>query len=174
MAGKSDKADPDALTTRQLAFARSIVEGKTRTLAEAYRSAYGVTGTSVTQKKSQANEASKLWKHPGVRAWVDRARREIELRDARRSVGEREAIRTRLWGVADNADRESDRLTALRLLGLECGMFAETNKLEVETNAASMSDAEVIAEIESALREQLGQGEDNSDVVDVVIPSELH
>jgi|TARA_R110002012_G_scaffold241755_1_gene416043 hypothetical protein len=174
MSGKADKADPDALTARQVAFARGVFEGKARTLAEAYRAAYDVSGTSPAQKKAQANEASRLWKHPGVRAWVDRARREVDLRNARRAVGEREAIRTRLWAEVDG-DHAPSRLQALRLLGLECGMFREVNKLEVETNAATMSDAEVIAEIESTLREQQQDRSDPIDVVDITPKKkELH
>lgn len=154
MSGKKDKSDPSALTQRQVSFARSVLEGKAKTLADAYRDVYEVSGTSPAQKKSQANEASKLWRHPGVQAYVDQARKAIEIQHARRAVGEREAIRARLWNEADG-DKAGDRLIALKLLGQEAGMFTESHRVEVSEHNKDMSDAEVIAEIEAALRDAL-------------------
>ena len=148
MSGKVSRADPDALTQRQRDFADAVMGGDTRTLAEAYRSVYDTSGTTPSQKKSQSNEASKLWKHPGVRAYVDRTRAAVEVQRARRAVGEREAIRAKLWSEADG-DRASDRLVALKMLGQEAGMF--TDRIELSDANTKMSDAEVIAEIEAAL-----------------------
>ena len=59
-------------------------------------------------------------------------------------------MRQRLWSEADAADRASDRLTALRLLGQDAGMFTE--RVEVKEATDELTDAEVIAEIEMALR----------------------
>lgn len=148
MSGKVDKADPDALTQRQRTFADTVMGGETKTLVEAYRRVYDTNGVTPMQKKAEGNEASRLWRHPGIKAYVDRARSQIEVQRARRAVGEREAIRAKLWREAEG-DRASDRLVALKMLGQEAGMF--TDRIEVADANAELSDAEVIAEIEAAL-----------------------
>lgn len=168
MAGKKDKADARELTERQRRFALQVLEGKSPTLVHAYREVYDCKGDSPKQKKAQANEASRLWKHPGVRSFSEEFRKKAEAQRVRREVGERERVRQRLWSEADSADRASDRINALRLLGQDAGMFTE--RVEVKEADDVMSDAEVIAEIELALRNaedvsvrSLGEGtEDNA------------
>lgn len=165
---KKDKADHRELTELQRRFALQVLEGKSPTLVHAYREVYNCKGDSARQKKAQANEASRLWKHPGVRSFADDFRKKAEAQRVRREVGERERVRQRLWSEADSADRASDRINALRLLGQDAGMFTE--RVEVKEADDVMSDAEVIAEIELALRNaedvsvrSLGEGtEDNA------------
>ena len=156
MAKKFDKSDPDELTERQRLFALSVLSGESKTLSEAYREVYDCKGDSAKQRKSQSNEASRLWSHPGVQKFSDEFRKRAEDMRVRRSVGEREAIRKRLWSEADLADKSSDRLTALKMLGQEAGMF--TDRIEVVESSDVMSDAEVIAEIETVMREALAVG----------------
>tara|TARA_R110002020_G_scaffold35824_1_gene107970 strand:- start:2684 stop:3244 length:561 start_codon:yes stop_codon:yes gene_type:complete len=150
MAGKKDKSDGRQLTELQRRFALQVLEGKSPSLVHAYREVYDCKGDSPKQKKAQANEASRLWKHPGVRSFSEDFRKKAEAQRVRREVGERERVRQRLWNEADAADRASDRLTALRLLGQDAGMFTE--RVEVKEATDELTDAEVIAEIEMALR----------------------
>jgi len=150
MAGKKDKSDARELTELQRRFALRVLEGKSPTLVHAYREVYDCKGDSPKQKKAQANEASRLWKHPGVRSFSEDFRKKAEAQRVRREVGERERVRQRLWSEADAADRASDRINALRLLGQDAGMFTE--RVEVKEATDELTDAEVIAEIEIALR----------------------
>ena len=150
MAGKKDKSDSGELTELQRRFALRVLEGVSPTLVDSYRNVYRCKGDSPKQKKAQANEASRLWKHPGVRSFSEEFRKKAEANRVRREVGVRERVRQRLWSEADAADRASDRLTALRLLGQEAGMFTE--RVEVREASDELTDAEVLAEIEIALR----------------------
>jgi len=149
---KKDKADHRELTELQRRFALQVLEGKSPTLVHAYREVYDCKGDSARQKKAQANEASRLWKHPGVRSFADDFRKKAEAQRVRREVGERERVRQRLWSEADSADRASDRINALRLLGQDAGMFIDRQSIEVKEASDQLTDAEVIAEIELALR----------------------
>ena len=149
---KKNKADHRELTELQRRFALQVLEGKSPTLVHAYREVYDCKGDSARQKKAQANEASRLWKHPGVRSFADDFRKKAEAQRVRREVGERERVRQRLWSEADSADRASDRINALRLLGQDAGMFIDRQSIEVKEASDQLTDAEVIAEIELALR----------------------
>lgn len=150
MAGKKDKSSARELTGPQRRFADLILTGECSSLVGAYRLSYDVTGDTPKAKKSQANEASRLWKHPGIVSYADEYKAKAQAQRVRREVGERERVRQRLWNEADSADRASDRLTALRLLGQEAGMFTE--RVEVKEATNELTDAEVLAEIEIALR----------------------
>ena len=138
--------EPGQLSIKQKLFADKILDGKNSTLADVYRDVYQTKNMS---PRTVRNEASNLYRHPGVTAYIERARERVEADRARRAVGEREAVRTRLWSEAEEADRSSDRLTALRLLGQAAGMFAE--RIEVAEVSAEQSDAEVLAELEATL-----------------------
>lgn len=143
-------SDPAQLSVKQKMFADAILEGKNSTLADAYRSVYQTENMSA---RTARNEASNLYRHPGVTAYMERARERVESDRARRAVGERESVRVRLWGEADDADRSSDRIAALRLLGQAAGMFAE--RVEIAEVSAERSDAEILAELEATLASAL-------------------
>ena len=153
MAGKKSKADPDALTVKQRRFADEVLGGA-RSLTAAYEAAYDVKCDTPKARKTVSTEASRLWSHPGITLYASRFREAVEQKRARRDVGEREAVRRRLWAEADG-ERGSDRLAALRMLGQECGMFVEKQSIEVtdDVRVSKLSDAEVIAEIEEALEQ---------------------
>lgn len=137
---------------RQRQFAEVVVAGEKRTLVDAYESVYGSGGT----RRTRVNRASKLWRSTYCQTVAEGARRRLDAERRRKLAGERDAVRNRLWGIADASDaRDSDKLTALRMLGQQSGvdMFAE--RVEV-SNVAQGSDAELIAELESMLRNTLG------------------
>lgn len=137
------------VTEKQKAFVAKVVTGESRSLIDAYTDVYGDGGS----RRTRTNEASRLFRTPTCVAHADAIRRRLEGETRRRAVGEREAIRSRLWAEADDADRSSDRLTALRMLGQTVDLFVE--KVQVE-NVEQASDAELVAELEVMLREAMG------------------
>ena len=148
--GQSVMSKGRSLTARQKKFADRVLDGSSPTLVHAYRAVYDCKGDTVKQKKAQANEASRLWKHPGIVSYGEAFRKKAEAQRVRREVGERTRITERLWQEANDSERSSDRISALRLLGLEAGMFTE--RIEVKESNDELTDAEVLAEIEIALR----------------------
>jgi hypothetical protein len=148
--GQSVMSKGRSLTARQKKFADRVLDGSSPTLVHAYRAVYDCKGDTVKQKKAQANEASRLWKHPGIVSYGEVFRKKAEAQRVRREVGERTRITERLWQEANDSERSSDRISALRLLGLEAGMFTE--RIEVKESNDELTDAEVLAEIEIALR----------------------
>ena len=146
--GQSVMSKGRSLTARQKKFADMVLDGSSPTLVHAYRAVYDCKGDTVKQKKAQANEASRLWKHPV--SYGEVFRKKAEAQRVRREVGERTRITERLWQEANDSERSSDRISALRLLGLEAGMFTE--RIEVKESNDELTDAEVLAEIEIALR----------------------
>ena len=151
-----------ALTARQREFSDRVLSGKSPTLAAAYREVYQPQGQTPKQRKAQSNEASRLWKHPGVRAYCEEARREVEKNRARRALGQRQRIAECLWAEAEGAGKASDRIAALRLLGQQSDVQMFSEKLEVSHGESEISDAEVVAEIENALREALADRESHA------------
>ena len=142
----------EAGSERQRAFAEVVVAGEKRTLVDAYESVYGSGGA----RRTRVNRASKLWRSTYCQTVAEGARRRLDAERRRKLAGERDAVRNRLWGIADAPEaRDSDKLTALRMLGSQSGvdMFAE--RVEV-ANVVQGSDAELIAELESLLRNALG------------------
>ena len=89
---------------------------------------------------------------------MERARAAVAAQRSRRDLGTREMVKRRLIEESESADKASDRIAALRLLGLEASMFTEL--VEVTDDASKLSDSEVIAEIEAALL-QLTKGATN-------------
>jgi len=159
-----------SLTARQMKFATKVLDGSSPTLVHAYRAVYDCKGDTVKQKKAQANEASRLWKHPGIVRYGEVFRKKAEAQRVRREIGERTRITERLWQEANDSDRASDRISALRLLGLEAGMFTE--RIEVKESGDELTDAEVLAEIEIALRDVIDISSTSTNTVELVGISE--
>ena len=168
--GQSVMSKGRGLTARQKKFADRVLDGSSPTLVHAYRAVYDCKGDTVKQKKAQANEASRLWKHPGIVSYGEVFRKKAEAQRVRREVGERTRITERLWQEANDSDRASDRISALRLLGLEAGMFTE--RIEVKESNDELTDAEVLAEIEIALRDAIDISSTNTEAVQLIDTSE--
>ena len=148
-----------ALTEKQAAFARAVVEpdpetGKPRSLAGAYRSAYN---TEKCSPKTVREAASRLRADSNVAAMVEREQGRVERLRVRDAANVRRGILTRLDSIADDPEQNgSARVAALRLAGLEAGMFRERQSLEV-SGALPGSDVETLAEIEATIREALAE-----------------
>mgnify|MGYP003626751649 FL=1 len=138
-------------TEKQKRFAEGVVRGNLP-LVHAYREAYDTNGTA----KGQRNEASRLWRNPDVQAYAERIRRDLDAERARKLAADRDRIRDRLWAEADTADRSSDRLTALRLLGQQSGVNMFSERIEVSRAPDGASAADVVADIQATLRDALG------------------
>lgn len=167
---KSVKPNGRDLTARQRKFADRVLDGSSPTLVHAYRAVYDCKGDTVKQKKAQANEASRLWKHPGIVSYGEEFRKRAQAQRVRREIGERTRITEKLWQEANDSDRASDRISALRLLGLEAGMFTE--RIEVKDSNDELTDAEVLAEIEIALRDAIDVSSTSTNTVELIDMSE--
>lgn len=128
------------------------MRGEFPTMREAYQSIYSDRGTKGT---AQA-EASRLWRNPQVQRAAEAARREVDAQRRRRLAAERDRIRDRLWAEADSADRASDRIAALRLLGTQAGVDMFAQRLEVSATETRSTGAEVLADVEAMLERALG------------------
>tara|TARA_R110000751_G_C13412802_1_gene439248 strand:- start:6 stop:458 length:453 start_codon:yes stop_codon:yes gene_type:complete len=128
-------------------FAESVATGDSKTLTEAYGKIYGKNMTKRTQK----NEASKLWNNPVVQDLAKDVRARVSAQRALRLTGDADAIRRKLWEEAENADRASDRISALKLLGQQRGVNLFAERLEI-SEPDHVSDAEVLVEIEQLVR----------------------
>ena len=153
---------------RQRAFAEVVVAGEKRTLVDAYESVYGSGGS----RRTRVNEASRGWRSPAVQRFAQDERRALDAERSRRASGDREAVRSRLWTIADTAPRDADRLTALRLLGSVAGVDLFATRVEVAP-APRESSAEIVAEIEQTLRDALGPEVREAEVVQVDTPTPL-
>ena len=92
--------------------------------------------------------------HPGILDYAGQVRRTIAADRARSLRGERDRVRDRLWAEVEQAERSSDRIAALRLLGSQTGVSMFTERLQVgPTGTEEISDAEVIAEIQALMVE---------------------
>ena len=165
MGNKSNVADPDQLTIKQRKFCDELTSGNSPTMTAAYAAAYDVVLDNPKAKRRASREASRLAKHPGCESYMERARSAVAAQRSRRDLGTREMVKRKLWEEAEGADRSSDRIAALRLLGLEASMFTE--RVEVTDDASKLSDTEVIAEIEAALVELTAVAVDASGCIDV-------
>ena len=134
-------------TAKQRAFAEAVVSGKYRAMTDAYREIYSGRGSRETVR----GEASRLWKTPTVQAAAEVARERLVAARARKLAGDRDAVRRKLWAIADDPDaRDADVLTACKLLGSQTGVSMFADRVE-HADAETVSDAELIEEIRATL-----------------------
>ena len=134
------------LTKKQQGFVTALCDPDVKSYSEAYRTAYDCGNMS---QKAIRIEASRLHAHPGVSAALDKAKEKADRERARTKIAERQAVHRRLWAEVDGEETPpTARIAALRLLGLEAGMFSE--RIEVAEKRPK-TDAETLAEIEEIL-----------------------
>ena len=149
--GNNNSTDvTDGLTKRQRKFVEELLNPLNRTYVEAYRKAYNPAPESLP--KTVRDNASRLRAHSGVVAALEAARVRMERERARDALATRRAVTTALWNEVDTDDsNSSSRVAALRLLGLDAGMFAERQRIEV-SEPLPESEADILAAIEETLR----------------------
>ena len=136
------------LTKKQRAFVVNLQDPDVKSYSDAYRNAYDCEKMS---PRAIRIEASRLHAHPLVTTELDKAAEKAARERARTKIAERQAVHRKLWSEVDDPDTpSSSRVAALRLLGLEAGMFSE--RMEV-SEPLPKSDAETLAEIEEILGE---------------------
>ena len=141
----------DSLTPRQRGFVRALLEGA-ESITAAYRSSY--TADKMSPEAVRV-EASRLHKHPKVSLALDEGRAAEDRVRLRDGANRRRGVITRLDAIADDYDAPAaSRVAALRLLGLESGMFTEKQKVEV-SHPTTTTEAETLIELEDTLREAL-------------------
>jgi len=145
--------DKPKLTARQEKFVEELMNPQNRSYVSAYRKAYDPAPDSLP--KTVRDNASRLRNHSGVVAALEVARARLERERARDAVATRRAVTNALWSEIDSDDsNSSSRVAALRLLGLDAGMFVERQRVEVSEPLPD-SEAELLAELESRLRTAL-------------------
>jgi phage terminase small subunit len=136
------------MTHKKRAFAEALLDPECRSYSEAYRRAYDAEGMKPAAVRV---EASKLAKDPNVTLIIDKHRARLEAQKARTAIAERQAITNRLWSEIDDPDTPSaSRVAALRLLGLNVGLFTERTEATL-SEPLPQSEAETLAEIEDML-----------------------
>ena len=141
------------LSERDRRFAEAIVYGDSPSIVGAYRD---TRPTRASAKNARA-EASRLWRSPGVQAYAERLREDLLARGRARAAADRERIVSGLWREAEGADRASDRIAALRILGTvaEVDLFGP-DRIEVgRPGETAGSAAEMAASIETLLRDAI-------------------
>ena len=143
------------LTDKQRAFVEGVLDPNVKTLAEAYRSAYETGGMS---PKVIRNEAAVLRAHHGVTMAVERAQAVLERQRARDRVSRARAVLDRLEREIDATDATpTSRIAALRLLGIQEGLFSERSVVEL-AEPMPQSEADTLAEIEALMSDVIGGG----------------
>ena len=139
----------DKLTPRQRGFVEALLNGA-ETLTAAYRSSYNVQKMS---SEAVRVEASRLQSHPKVSLALEEGRAVQERMKLRDGANKRRGVIMRLDAIADDPDTPAaSRVAALRLIGIESGMFKERSSLEV-SGPAPETEAETLIELEEILRE---------------------
>tara|TARA_R110002020_G_scaffold152829_1_gene331812 strand:- start:30 stop:503 length:474 start_codon:yes stop_codon:yes gene_type:complete len=144
----------DELTAQQRLFVQELLGGA-ETLTAAYRAAYKVSKMTADAVRV---EASRLKKHPKVALALEEGRAAEERRMLRDGANKRRGVISRLDSIADDEESPSaSRVAALRLIGLELGMFKERTAMEV-SGPAPDSESATLLELENTLREALDSG----------------
>lgn len=141
------------LTQNQEKFAQLVVnQGLSYT--EAYRQSYA---TANMKPSTIMNCACKLAAHPMVRGRMVALQAEKDRRKPQDAAETRAYIAERLRQEADNAERASDRLRALELMGKLDGVGAFKERQEVELKQ-DRTPEQVAAELAARLEAHLNQG----------------
>ena len=141
----------ERLTPRQRGFVEAILDGA-ETLTAAYRGSYNVRAMSAEAVRV---EASRLNSNPKVALALSEGRASQERMKLRDGANKRRGVIFRLDAIADDLDNPAaSRVAALRLIGIESGMFKERTAVEM-TSTAPESEAETLLELEEILREAL-------------------
>jgi predicted RNA-binding Zn ribbon-like protein len=115
------------LTAKQKEFARNLALGKSK--AQAYRDSYNTKGTS----KTQAQDGWKLSRKPEVSQITEAYAAAIEAAKQRTPAQLREFVIHQLTLHALNAEKEAQRIQALKLLGTVTEVAAFTERRETTT-----------------------------------------
>jgi len=147
----------DELTAKQRLFVQELLGGA-ETITAAYRASY--TADKMTPEAVRV-EASRLHKHPKVSLALDEGRAAQERQMLRDGANRRRGVIFRLDAIADDEEAPAaSRVAALRLVGVELGMFKERTAVEVNGPAPN-TVSETLIELEATLRDALGPGADS-------------
>lgn len=139
------------LTPKMRRFAMEVAGGKC--LSDAYRASYDAANMSAAVIR---NESCKLMQRPDVTVMVGRLRGQQEASFRAATLGDREAVLTKLREMMESAQpSDMAKIRATELLGKSIGLFKEVKVQEPRPR----SPDELRAELESRLAQYLGQVE---------------
>jgi hypothetical protein len=144
--------DKDTLTANERTYVHELTRidsNRPRTKIEAYERAYSTGGTRQTRQA----EASRVLARPRVKAAIEAAEKKIEDDRRRMSRGTVSQLQTVLWEMVREAERDSDRIAAIRTLI----SILPKNTLEAEINPkdSALSKSELMDRLGVLLEESL-------------------
>ena len=139
----------DGLTDKQKNFVKALIDPECRSYSDAYKLSYDTTNMN---EHTIRTEASKLRNHPDITAAMEKEIERAERLRVRDSIAVRKAVTNRLWAEVDSPDTPSaSRIQALKLIGVEAGMFTEKKDVSVNEGPMPKSRAEMLEEISDLL-----------------------
>tara|TARA_R110001583_G_scaffold182357_2_gene340094 strand:- start:1592 stop:2092 length:501 start_codon:yes stop_codon:yes gene_type:complete len=153
----------EGLTGKQKNFVKALIDPECRSYSDAYRLAYDTTSMN---PHTIRREASKLRNHPDITTAMEKEIERAERLQIRDSIAVRKAVNNRLWAEVDSPDTPSaSRIQALKLIGVEAGMFTEQKNISVSEGPMPKSRAEMLEEISDLLSTYDTDPVDNAIVV---------
>tara|TARA_R110002020_G_scaffold49904_2_gene141711 strand:+ start:3034 stop:3645 length:612 start_codon:yes stop_codon:yes gene_type:complete len=145
------------ISSKERAFCDAILQGTAKTLSESYRlhilDGEVLDPNNRKRQKLIGSYSSRMWSSPVCVAYQDVCKKEIESHRARRMAGVRTRVTERLWMESeDMTSPAAARVSALKLLGTEAGMFRETKVHEHHAGHAELTEGELRAELETLLQ----------------------
>ena len=147
---KISKIGSDKLTPKQRNFVNALVKGKVKSIKEAYAKSYEVKlNEDGTIPKWCSVEASKLMaNNPNITQALERGIKQRESSVLASHMRTKNYVLERLLAESKEADRGSERIKALELLGKSIAMFTD-NIQQTETRS--------VGEIEEEIEERINR-----------------
>jgi hypothetical protein len=153
----------EGLSDKQSSFVKALMDPECRSYSDAYKIAYS---TENMNPHTIRTEASKLRNHPDITAAIEKELERAERLRARDSIAVKKAVINRLWSEVDSLDTPAaSRIQALKLIGVENGMFTENKNVSVSDGPLPKSRAETMEEISDLLSTYSKDPLDNAIVV---------
>ena len=149
--GRSGNKTESGLTVKQEAFAQALADGETN--ADAYRKAYDA---SRTKNSVIYSEASRIASDPRIAARVAAilAERKRQTQHVTAQAAERvqDRVWRNVWKLAETAQTESVRATALALAAKMAGMITEKQEVKQIQGDSTSLEAELKARLAKHLK----------------------
>ena len=149
--GRSGNKTESGLTVKQEAFAQALANGETN--ADAYRKAYDA---SRTKNSVIYSEASRIASDPRIAARVAAILAERKARKQHVTAQAEERLADRVWRntwkLAETAESESVRATALALAAKMAGMVTDKQEVKQIQGDSTALEAELKARLAKHLK----------------------
>lgn len=139
------------LSGSEEAFVKALMKPENRSYSAAFRDSQDCSGLTPHNVRVKA---SRMRQNVRVIAALDKARAKVEIRRVRDTINDRRRISESLWAEVESPSTPSAaKIGALRLLGLEAGMFSEKSVVSHSVGELPQSRGDILDEVESLLGE---------------------